>query len=50
MDEDGSHLLDYSEFAQACGLTDNLWSWRMFKLLDKNFTGIPPLRDITCRL
>lgn len=39
MDEDGSNLLDYQEFLQGCGLTDNLWGWRMFNLLDKNFTG-----------
>ncbi|CAN0177117.1 unnamed protein product [Ectocarpus sp. 12 AP-2014] len=37
MDEDGSNLLDYTEFLQACGLLDNMWSWRMFNLLDKNF-------------
>ena len=39
MDEDGSNLLDYKEFVQACGLEDNLWSWRAFNLLDNNFTG-----------
>lgn len=39
MDEDGSNLLDYTEFLQACGLRDNMWSWRMFNLLDKNFVG-----------
>ncbi|CAB1102563.1 unnamed protein product [Ectocarpus sp. CCAP 1310/34] len=40
MDEDGSNLLDYTEFLQACGLRDNIWSWRMFNLLDKNFVGV----------
>lgn len=39
MDTDGSKLLDYAEFVQACGLDDNMWSWRMFNLLDKNFVG-----------
>lgn len=39
MDADGSKLLDYSEFLEACGLPDNMWSWRMFNLLDKNFVG-----------
>lgn len=39
MDTDGSNLLDYAEFGQACGLSDNIWSWRMFNLLDKNFLG-----------
>lgn len=39
MDTDGSNLLDYAEFVQACGLNDNMWSWRMFNLLDKNFVG-----------
>ncbi|CAN0507921.1 unnamed protein product [Ectocarpus sp. 8 AP-2014] len=39
MDEDGSNLLDHTEFLQACGLRDNMWSWRMFNLLDKNFVG-----------
>lgn len=40
MDEDGSNLLEYQEFVAGCGLEDNLWSWRVFNLLDKNFTGI----------
>lgn len=39
MDKDGSNLLDYQEFVAACGLTDGLWSWRVFNLLDKNCTG-----------
>lgn len=39
MDADGSNLLDYPELLQACGLRDNMWSWRMFNLLDKNFVG-----------
>lgn len=39
MDKDGSKLLDYTEFVQTCGLQENLWSRRMFDLLDKNFTG-----------
>ncbi|CAM9303601.1 unnamed protein product [Ectocarpus fasciculatus] len=40
MDEDGSNLLDYTELLQACGLRDNMWSWRMFNLLDKNFVEV----------
>ncbi|CBN77135.1 hypothetical protein Esi_0036_0106 [Ectocarpus siliculosus] len=40
MDEDGSNLLDYPEFLQACELRDNMWSWRMFNLLDKNFVEV----------
>lgn len=40
MDEDSSNLLDYQEFVAGCGLKDGLWSWRVFNLLDKNFTGI----------
>lgn len=39
MDDDGSSLLDYTEFISACGLCNNMWSWRMFNLLDKNFVG-----------
>lgn len=39
MDNDGSNLLDYKEFVGGCGLEDNLWSWRVFNLLDKNCTG-----------
>lgn len=39
MDDDGSNLLDYKEFVGGCGLEDNLWSWRVFNLLDKNYTG-----------
>lgn len=39
MDKDGSKLLDYTEFVEACGLRENMWSWRMFNLLDKNFVG-----------
>ncbi|CAM9790270.1 unnamed protein product [Hapterophycus canaliculatus] len=40
MDDDGSKLLDYTEFLQACGLPDSMWSWRMFNLLDKNFVEV----------
>lgn len=39
MDKDGSNLLDYQEFVDGCGLESNLWSLRLFDLLDKNFTG-----------
>lgn len=39
MDDDDSNLLDYNEFIHGCGLHDNMWSWRMFNLLDKNFVG-----------
>eukprot|EP00752_Nemacystus_decipiens_P007285 g6519.t1 len=39
MDTDRSNLLDYAEFIQACGLSDNMWSWRMYNLLDTNFVG-----------
>jgi len=39
MDDDGSNLLDYNEFVHGCGLQDNMWSLRMFNLLDKNFIG-----------
>lgn len=45
MDDDGSKLVDYREFSHGCGLEDNLWSRRMFNLLDKNFTGKTCRRD-----
>lgn len=46
MDDDGSNLLDYTEFVQGCGLHDNMWSWRMFSMLDKHFVGVYPDRYI----
>lgn len=46
MDKDGSRLLDYPELLKTCGLEDNMWSSRVFDLLDKNIIGAAATKSI----